>query len=238
MNTCRLCHKEANLRKSHIVPEFLYEDLYNEKGQMVGVNGIGSKGRRLIQCGIYEPLLCEVCEQYINEHFEKPFRAQWFESSPLPVTWKPEDVHWGQFDYASFKLFHLSVMFRASVSSLGTYQAVSLGPHEERIRQLLLARNTGPAWQYPIFGYAVVHDKTWSVVRVISAPEVLSHAGHRCYGMLYGGAYWCISVSSHRNSLAEQAGLQADGRMAFHAVPWNEVGIIQDAKRFLRGSES
>jgi hypothetical protein len=232
---CRLCQKEEQLRNSHIVPKFLYEDLYNEKQQLVGVNGVGPKGRRLLQKGIREPLLCESCEQHINEYCEKPFRAQWFETSPIPTNWTRSDVHWGRFDYSSFKLFHLSVLFRASVSSLGTYQAVSLGPHEERIRKIVRSRDPGPAWQYPIFGYAVVHDKTWSVVRMISAPERVSFNGHRCYGMMYGGVYWCYGISSHRNRELERVGLQQDGRMPFHAVPWNEVGVVQDAKEFLRG---
>ena len=235
MATCRLCGKDRELRNSHIIPEFLYEDLYNDKNQMVGVNGIGTQGRRLIQKGIRECLLCEDCEQHINEYCEKPFRSQWFETSPLPDRWTRTDVHWGRFDYSSFKLFHLSVLFRASVSSLGTYRAVALGPHEGSIRTLLLSREPGAHWQYPIFGYVVVHDKTWSPVRMISAPERLTFNGHRCYGMMYGGVYWCIGTSSHRNREMETAGLQPDGSMPFHAVPWNEVGIVQDAKEWLRG---
>ena len=38
MPICRLCHKDRTLRKSHIVPEFLYSHLYNEKGHMMGLN--------------------------------------------------------------------------------------------------------------------------------------------------------------------------------------------------------
>lgn len=234
MGICRLCRREGQLRNSHIVPEFLYDDLYNNKQQLLGINGVGPKGRRLIQKGIREPLLCEHCEQYINEHCEKPFRAQWFETSPLPTTWAVDDIFWGNFDCSSFKLFHLSVLFRASVSSLPTYQAVSLGPHEEHIRSLILRRDPGPSWRYPIFGYAVVHHETWTPVRMISAPERVSFNGHRCYGMMYG-VYWCFCTSSHRNREMERAGLQPDGRMPFHAVPWKEVGIVQDAKKFLRG---
>lgn len=180
--------------------------------------------------------MCESCEQHINEYCEKPFRSQWFETSPLPDTWGPEDLHWGKFDYRSFKFFHLSVLFRASVSSLPTYRSVSLGPHEERIRKMILARDPGSPRLYPIYGYAIVHHKTWSLVRIVSAPESLTFQGHRCYGMMFGGAYWCYGVSSHRNRDLELVGLRADGRMPFHAVPWNEVGIMQDAAQMLRGA--
>lgn len=236
MNICRLCHGERELRNSHIVSEFLYENLYNDKHQVVGIDGQGPLGRKLLQKGIREPLLCESCEQHINEYCEKPFRAQWFETSPLPNQWNPDDLHVGHFDYASFKLFHLSILFRCSISSLATYKAVSLGPHEERIREMLLSRDPGAPSVYPIFGYAVVHHQTRCLVRVVSAPEQIKFHEHRCYGMLFGGAYWCYGISSHRNRDLELAGLRVDGHMPFHSVPWNEVGIMQDAAGFLRGA--
>ena len=237
VNICRLCKTESVLRNSHIVPEFLYETLYNDKHQVVGINGVGPRGRELLQKGIREPLLCEQCEQFINEYCEKPFRSQWLETSPLPTTWGIDDIHWGNFDYRSFKLFHLSVLFRASVSSLPTYEAVSLGPHEERIRMMIRARDPGPAWQYPSFGHAVVHHSTRALVQFVSAPEELSFNGHRSYEIIFGGVNWCYSVSSHRNLDFEKIGLQADGRMSFRAVPWNEMEIVKDAAEILRSAK-
>jgi hypothetical protein len=129
MSLCRLCHLDRDLRNSHIVPEFLYDDLYNANGHLMAINGLGSRGWKTLQEGVREYLLCEVCEQHFNEYCEKPFRTQWVEAAPLPNPWNVEGIHWACFDYASFKLFHLSVLFRASVSSLPTFAAVSLGPH-------------------------------------------------------------------------------------------------------------
>ena len=75
------------------------------------------------------------------------------------------------------------------------------------------------------------------MVRIVSASELISFNGHRCYGIMFGGVNWCYGVSSHRNRGLETAGLQADGRMLFHAVPWTEVGIIQDAADVLRSAK-
>ena len=66
MPTCRLCHRDKALRFSHIVPEFLYADLYNEKRHMMGINGRGTKGWKPLQQGIREHLFCERCEQHFN----------------------------------------------------------------------------------------------------------------------------------------------------------------------------
>jgi hypothetical protein len=234
MPVCRLCQHDRDLRDSHIFPEFLYEDLYNEKHQMMGINGLGNRGWKTVQKGLREPLFCDDCEQHFNEKCEKPFRAQWVEAAPLPNPWNLNEVHWGNFDYASFKLFHLSVLFRAGISSLPTFAAVSLGPHEERLRRLLLAVSPGESWQYPIFGYAVVHHETKLLIPLVSQAGRSSFGGHPCYGMMYGGVHWWICVSSHRNPELERVALQPDGRMPFHAVPWNEVTVIQSAAEALR----
>lgn len=234
MAICQLCHLDRELRNSHIVPESLYADLYNDKNHLMAINGQGPRGWKPLQKGIREPLFCEACEQHFNEYCEKPFLEQWVVAKPLPNPWATNDVHWVTVKYDSFKLFHLSVLFRAGVSTLPTFSEVSLGPHQEKLRQLLLNRDPGEVWQYPIFAYAVVHHQTRCLISGVSQAQRSSFAGQRCYGFMYGGAEWWMCVSSHRNAELQAAGLQSDGRMPFHAVPWNELPIMQAAANALR----
>lgn len=238
MAICELCHNERELRNSHIVPEFLYSELYNAKNHLMAISGHGRRGWKALQKGIREHLFCETCEQHFNEYCEKPFRAQWVVTPPLPNPWKTTEPYWVTVEYSSFKLFHLSVLFRASVSSLPTYAEVSLGPHQERLRQMLLSRDPGEYWQYPVFGYAVVHHKTNRIIPMVSQAQRSSFNGHRCYGIMYGGVQWWVCVSSHRNYEFEKISLQPDGRMPFHAIPWNEVSVIQQASHALRNTIS
>ena len=233
MSTCRLCQLDGKLRNSHIIPEFLHDDLYNDKHQMMGIHGRGNRGWQALQKGIREPLFCEKCEQHFNEFCEKPFRSQWVEASPLPNPWNVADIRWASFDYSSFKLFHLSVLFRAGVSSLPTFATVTLGPHEERLRRLLRDRTPGEHSQYSIFGHAVVHHETKLLIPMVSQAVRSNYNGHRCYGMMYGGVQWWISVSSHRNFEFEVVGLQSDGRIPFCALPWNDVAVIHSAAEAL-----
>lgn len=234
MSQCRLCHTDRPLRNSHIVPEFLYADLYNSKGHAVAINGLGNRGWKALQHGAKEHLFCETCEQHFNKYFEEPFLEQWVKATPLPDPWDIEDIHWVRLDYSSFKLFHLSVLFRVSVSSLPSFAAVALGPHEENLRQLLLSLNPGDAWQYPIFGQAIIHHETKRLIPMVSRATRSSYGGHRCYGMIYGGVQWWVSVSSHRNREFENVCLQPSGLMPLHGVPWNEIPVIQDAAQALR----
>jgi hypothetical protein len=234
MLVCRLCREPRELRNSHIVPEFLYADLYNDRRHLMAISGHGNRGWKALQQGAREYLFCEECEQHFNKYYETPFLAQWVKAAPLPNPWNVEGVYWGCFDYASFKLFHLSVLFRTSVSSLPMFSAVSLGPHEEKLRELLVSRNPGEYWQYPIFGHAVVHHETRKLVPLVSQAIRSSFEGHRCYGMIYGGVQWWMLVSSHRNRGFEAVCLQGTGEMPFEGVPWNEVTVIQSAADALR----
>jgi len=236
MPICQLCLKDLDLRNSHIVPEFLHKKLYNNKGHLAAINDQGIKGYKPLQQGLREYLFCESCEQHFNKYYEKPFQTQWTNANPLPDPWNVSEPYWIKVDYNSFKLFHLSVLFRASVSSLPNFAEVSLGPHQDRLRQMILDRDPGKFWQYPIFGVAVIHHKTKKIIQTVAMAYRTKYNEHHCYSIIYGGVQWSISVSSHRNNEFERCALQANGCMPFHAIQWEELEVFQTAARMLRNT--
>ena len=179
-------------------------------------------------------MFCEPCEQHFNEHFEKPFLAQWSAVS-LPDPWETDKVTSIRLnDCSSFKLFHLSILFRASVSSLPTYGQVALGSHEAKLRRLLLDQDPGGELEYPICGQAVVHHQTRRIVQAITQPELLTINSHRYYAMAYGGVEWWIKVSSHRHKAFERLFLRPDGTLFLSPIPWNELPAFRLASMALR----
>lgn len=234
MPTCKLCHTEQALCNSHIIPEFLWADLYDENHKLIGITGQGRNGWTKLQKGIREKLFCEDCEQYFNEHFEKPFRSLWIERCPLLSPWEKEEILWINVDYSSFKLFHLSVLYRAHVSTLPTFGQVELGPHAEKIRAMLLSRDAGPAHCYPIFGYAVINHKTNLPVQMISYAQASRFDDLRCYGIMYGGVEWWMGVASHKNNNFNKLCLEANGKMPIAPIPWNEIGSVLDTRNALQ----
>lgn len=235
MARCYLCHNDRQLRKSHIIPEFLYEKLYNDKGHMMTIHGKGRNRWKPLQNGIKENLFCDDCERLFNDEYEKPFLNGWVRAQVLPNPWRDaQGVYWVQSDYKMLKMFYLSVLFRASVSTKATFSEVSLGPHEEKLRQLLLSKTCPGHTEYPIFAHAVVHHESNEVLPIVTKAVVSKIDGHRCIGFVYGGARWWISVSSHRNHRFEMAGLQLNGSMPFHAVSWEELEVMQEASAALR----
>lgn len=234
MAMCRLCGEDRNLCNSHIVPEFLYGNLYNDSHKLMGITGLGSKGWKPLQKGVREYLFCSECEQHLNDRYEKPFLKQWTVDSPLPDRMARDSVYSATYDYLTFKLFHLSVLFRSSVSSLSTFQEVNLGAHEKRVREMMLSADPGDHSEYPILAFVVLNGRGNVERRLISRPICARYAGHRTYGQIYGGAMWWISVSTHRNDIFSRCGLQPSGHITMVAEPWNEIGVVQDASKALR----
>ena len=61
---CRLCETEvSSLKKSHIIPECLYEKIYDEKHRFIPISNENYQDLRVEQLGYREELLCGVRRQ-------------------------------------------------------------------------------------------------------------------------------------------------------------------------------
>lgn len=200
MAACRLCHEDAKLSDSHIIPELLYKPLYDSKHRAIKLDDIDFR-RRFLQKGLREELFCERCEQLLNDRYEKPFNAAWWGSPQFP-----KKVILGELyrvdglDYASFKLFHLSVLFRAGIATHREFSNVSLGPHEERIRTMILTGDPGPTDRYGFFGQILFSGAGNVVDALITAPAPTRFDNHRAYTFIFGGCAWHYVVSGHSSA--------------------------------------
>jgi hypothetical protein len=165
------------LCNSHIIPEFIYAPLYDEGGKMIGFR-FGEEGTRsqLLQKGLREPLLCADCEQLLNHDYEQPSIELWrrlaAHEEGIAPNWTPFTTPSGdacvlveKIDYASFKLFLLSILWRSSISTLPEFQAVQLGRYEEPIRRMLLERAPGTRYDFPCIIF--LYKKPGVIVRPI-----------------------------------------------------------------------
>jgi len=138
---CKLCKKEAVLRYSHILPEFFYLPLYDKQHRTVSVQS--DQKEKLVQKGIREYLLCQECETRFSRY--ENYAATLIKK--IPTFLKDKSglfVGSNGVDYEKFKLFQLSMLWRASVSQTKMFANVKLGNnHEERIRRILNDENPG-----------------------------------------------------------------------------------------------
>lgn len=209
--TCALCLKDAELRRSHIIPEFLYKSLYDEKHRLRVLSVIPHQPNRREQKGLRERLLCDTCEQRFSvwETY-----ASLVLTGGVPLTYRQEEniVHISGLDYHQFKLFQLSVLWRAGISSLQFFEKVKLGNHAEELRRLLLASDPGEPTRYGCFMFGLKQNQK-AFTDVIMQPEKIRFHGHTAYRFVFGGFLWAMLVSSHGvGAPLNQCTLSASGK--------------------------
>lgn len=63
---CKLCDQPKKLHKSHIVPEFCYETLYNDKHKFIQLSTNPDDRTISRPKGLYDHLLCGDCEARVK----------------------------------------------------------------------------------------------------------------------------------------------------------------------------
>jgi hypothetical protein len=192
--TCKLCGNVAQLCNSHIVPEFCYLAAYDNLHRAKKFQAEPS-GEKLLQKGIREHLLCKKCETFLSK-IENAFKKYWYGTPALPaVITTPEAAIVG-FDYKTFKLFHLLILWRASVATTQDFNTVSLGPYENKVRQILLSGDPGPEEHYPMYGQVLIKDRAGHVAYgIVGKPQRSRFDEATVYYVAYSGCEWVTIVT-------------------------------------------
>jgi hypothetical protein len=192
---CALCLENKELKRSHIIPEFLYETIYDKKHRLHMLSIIPDQDNSFEQKGLRERLLCGDCEQHLSvwERY-----ASLVLKSGIPIDYYQEGniVYISGIDYNKFKLFQLSILWRAGISSLQFFEKVQLGKHAETIRQLLLCNNAGSSKRYGCFMFGLKYEGK-AFTDIIMQPGKIRLNGHTAYKFVFGGFLWAILVSNH-----------------------------------------
>jgi hypothetical protein len=175
---CKLCNQtKPLLKKSHIIPDFFYVQagLYNEKHQIHKISVqrfIKDKKVSFIPTGVYEGgMLCETCDNDLLGGLETYGRKVLFGGL------KPnEEIACKNFrnrndgfeysicenvDYKKFKLFLLSILWRAAISTNTVFNDVDLSEnHVEILRSMLFEMNPGQYNDFPIITMSNVKNNS------------------------------------------------------------------------------
>lgn len=224
---CKLCRKEALLQRSHILPKNLIKSIRGEKGHVLDVTGTGRYGINPRQDGLKEELLCRDCETFCNDKYEKPFQTAWRQLA-LPNPWIPGRLVTAKVDYAVFKLFHLLNLFRSSVSELRELARVRLGPHQEILRQMLLAGDAGNAQRYAVAGLVLYDQHTRSLLQTIGYPERYTVQARTHYRMIYLSTEWIVLISAGGGEQVRQLALREDGTLVLKGHPYQGHPVLHE----------
>ncbi len=194
---CRLCQEDKPLLNSHIIPEFCYKPVYDGKHRLNELSTDPEiKNQCIRQKGIRERLLCKDCEQLISP--AEKYVSEFFGTHMVRAISKNQKfVRFHGLDYFKLRLFQLSILWRASVSSSKYFANVALGSHEEVIRNMIFAGNIGESHTYPCIMFSVVteEDKLNVVDGFIPNPERLEFLPCPVYRFIFSGVAWFYILS-------------------------------------------
>jgi hypothetical protein len=168
MALCKLCLQDRQLIRSHILPDSFNRDLRGDAATPpLMISNNPEKHPKRLPGGHYdEELVCLECEErfgladdYAAKFFLGRFRTDGqtlaVEANGDAMAFQYQDV-----DYNLLKMFAISLLWRASATSIQFFERVTTGPHEERLRQMILANDPGVADEFSTF-----------VTRWVSRPE-------------------------------------------------------------------
>lgn len=159
---CKLCLETKKLcDRSHIIPDFLYKYLYGENKKLVYLHsnrGISFKYNSEYEGGI----LCQECDEgiigklddyaakFIYNQFATKIRTQSHSMDGRECF----VIKGAPYEYAKFKLFLLSLLWRGSISSRSFFATMKLNLEaEEDIRKRIKINNPGNPEEYACFIY-------------------------------------------------------------------------------------
>ena len=179
---CKGCNEERKLIKAHVIPESFFRDLRANEKTLFLVSNVEGAYRKKAPVGVYdEKILCRKCEdlfQKIDDYAAKvlinPDQIEELSHPGEKVGYRIKNV-----DTEKFKLFVISLLWRASVSQHTFYKNVNLGALENKAKDLLWKNSAGSAHE---FSYVLAKfDETGKISKTMLDPHPERWFGRRYY---------------------------------------------------------
>ena len=219
--TCRLCKQDKPLMRSHIFPEWLYMPLYDKNHRFFVLSTDENKRRSTRPKGIYERLLCQECEVQMSK-WEGNARGVFYGDDPRIRRGKyGKTIVLSGLRYAPFKLFQMSLIWRASIANRQEVHKINLGPHAERLRKMLFEECPGECYECGTILKLPPATLDEITREFIYPPERIPGKidGHTAYRAIFAGLIWLFIVSNHSADLRDKdLFLTEDGRLPIYKV--------------------
>ena len=198
---CKLCEKSDDFGKSHIIPKSFFLNGGTTDEVLIVAYSKGGEFPKRRRIGEFDKeILCKECE--------KKFDA-WDDYAKLLLIDEIDNFHEikneegeiialsrDSFDYKKIKLFFISVLWRAGVSKRQFFEKVSLGPHEDTLREMILARDPGDKETYLVQPYRF--NAMPDGIPIIMPIHIRSSYGFQYYRIYLGRIFYDVKVDSRK----------------------------------------
>lgn len=228
---CALCLEHKPIQQSHIVPEFMYGPMYDDKHRFNVLTIREGDRDRMEQKGARERLLCRECEEHVSK-FER-YASLVFKGGAKGTDGSRDGniVSVRGINYAAFKLFLLSIIWRAGVARHSFFEKVVLGPHEERLRLMIKDADPGPHDLYACIIWGLNYEPG-EVPGLMIQPCKAKVWGQTTYHFVLPGFKLVFFVSNQRLGKPQNKFvLQEDGSLIFQVRSPMELPSLHNFMR-------
>lgn len=176
MPRCKLCGCDKKLVEAHIIPESLYPFDRDKREPLIKVTNVPNRYKSRSAKGEYDRnLVCLECEQLFSEWdryahkllASEPPNQDYIRYRGKVLSFVVNDV-----EYDKLKLFFISLLWRASASTLCEFSVVKMGRFERELADMIQAADPGDAQTFAVTlakfddplatGILTPHRQRWS----------------------------------------------------------------------------
>jgi len=197
---CLLCGKFGQLAKiSHIIPKFMYKGMENEKNKIaVSILKNNVKIETEIEHRYFDKdILCLDCERVKLSQLDNYGNRVLFGDQKINDSFRPTVLEYPNtkvciienFDYLKFKLFLLSVLWRADISEHVFFDNINLSSRAEVIRQAILSKDLSSCEDVKISIFGLMFNRN-KLYKVVAKPKHIVTESIDVYSfIIYGTVY-------------------------------------------------
>jgi len=188
---CKLCEKEKKLIKAHAIPEAFFRELMDDWRAPKLMTNVKGEYTKKAPIGVYDTgILCTDCEKIFGDWDNYGVRTLLKEKEKFKEIHNGREVvalYLNSFNYKLLKLFFVSALWRASVSSQPFYSKVKLGSYENKAREMILKGNPAPedVFSVVLSNFVSVTGKD-KLARTVMDPFPERWQGVNAYRMYFG----------------------------------------------------
>lgn len=207
---CKLCAQQKKLIKAHIIPEFMYKEIYDEDHLFykLRLENLGKNSK--IPTGEYDKsILCESCDNVSIGQLES-YAAKVYEEGGgtnanklFYQDWNTTILHVTNIDYEKFKLFLLSILWKSSMTKREFFKDVNLGPYENTIREMIINRDPKEQADFPCLMIECRADVPWTS-QLITQPTMIKMNNRTVYRYLLNGIMYFYYIGEKITEIPNQ----------------------------------
>lgn len=235
MNTtekCKLCLKTCELKNSHIIPHLAIKPIRDESLNNRFYEFFNNQSK-IIQDGPKEHLLCDQCEQYLGQRFEKYFKETiYLNRHGTQKTYYEKVLIIENLDYQKIKIFFLSLLWRASISSKPEFDNIYISDNEEIIRKMIIEGIPEKSSFFSISAIGLLMNNKHHMEWVTTFMPSNSEKYKTIYGIVLGGIFYMISTDCLTSPFPEEMILNESGCWNIPLKEISEIEVLFDFIKF------